>query len=97
MFLNNGVLLLLLTIIVLLFCCVMHIKNEVTYKNDLIISRAIYFYNIDRISKGDLDSILSYDVIKSYNKAFINIFDWGYKNLVPEDIYALIEPFIEKG
>ena len=67
------------------------------YKNNLIISRARYFYNIDRISKGDLDSILSYDVIKSYDKAFINMFDWGYKNLVPKDTYALIEPFIEKG
>lgn len=96
MFLNNVVLLLTI-IVVLLFCCVMHIKNEVTYKNNLIISRAIYFYNIDRISKGDLDSILSYDVIKSYDKAFINMFDWGYKNLVPKDVFALIEPFIEKG
>ena len=96
MFLNNVVLLLTI-IVVLLFCYVMHIKNEVTYKNNKIISRAIYFYNIDRISKGDLDGILSYDVIKSYNKAFINIFDWGYKNLVPKDTYVLIEPFIEKG
>ena len=96
MFLNNVVLLLTI-IVVLLFSCVMHIKNEVTYKNNLIISRAIYFYNIDRISKGDIDGILSYDVIKSYDKAFINMFDWGYKNLVPKDTYALIEPFIEKG
>ena len=71
MFLNNVVLLLTI-IVVLLFCCVMHIKNEVTYKNDLIISRAIH-------------------------KAFINMFDWGYKNLIPKDTYALIEPFIEKG
>ena len=96
MFLNN-VILLLTIIVVSLFSCVMHIKNEVTYKNNLIISRAIYFYNIDRISKGDLDGMLSYDVIKSYNKSLINMFDWGYKNLVPKDIYALIEPFIEKG
>ena len=96
MFLNNVVLLLTI-IVVLLFHCIMHIKNEVTYKNNIIISRAIYFYNIDRISKGDLDGILSYDVIKSYNKALINMFDWGYNNLVPKDIYALIEPFIEKG
>ena len=96
MFLNNVVLLLTI-IIVLLFSCVMHIKNEVTYKNNLIISRAIYFYNIDRISKGDIDGILSYDVIKSYDKAFINVFDWGYENLVPKDTYALIEPFIEKS
>ena len=96
MFLNN-VILLLTIIVVSLFFCVIHIKNEVTYKNNIIISRAIYFYNIDRISKGDLDGMLSYDVIKSYNKSLINMFDWGYKNLVPKDIYALIEPFIEKG
>ena len=30
-------------------------------------------------------------------KTFLNIFDWGYKNLLPKDTYVLIEPFIEKG
>ena len=45
----------------------------------------------------DLDKLIPFSEMKSYNKAFINMFDWGYKNLVPKDIFALIEPFIEKG
>ena len=84
-------------LVCLLFLFVMLIKNQVTYKNNCIISTAIYRYNIDRIGKGDFDGLLYYDVIKSYDKALFNIFDCGYKNLVPKDVYALIEPFIEKG
>lgn len=79
-----------------LLLLVYSIKNNVTYKNTCIIADAIYNYNLDRIAKGDLDGILSYGVIKSYDKAFYNIFDWGYKNLVSKDIYELIEPFIEE-
>lgn len=84
-------------LIALLFSCLYYIKNEITYKNMMIISYAIYSYNISMIKVEHYDELISYDDIKSYHKALLNIFDWGYKNILPKDIYVLIEPFIEKG
>ena len=81
----------------LLFSCLYYIKNEITYKNMMIISDAIYRYNISMIKDERYDELISYDDIKSLDKALFNIFDWGYKNLLPKDTYMLIEPFIEKG
>ena len=81
----------------LLFSCLYYIKNEITYKNMKIISDAIYRYNISMINDKRYDELIPYDSIKSYEKTFLNIFDWGYKNLLPKDTYVLIEPFIEKG
>lgn len=81
----------------LLFSCLYYIKNEITYKNMKIISDAIYRYNISMIKDKRYDELISYDSIKNYEKTFLNIFDWGYKNLLPKDTYMLIEPFIKKG
>lgn len=39
---------------------------------------------------------ISYECIESYYKTLFNLFDWGYKNLVPRDVYKRIEPFIDK-
>ena len=81
----------------LLFSCLYYIKNEITYKNLKIISDSIYRYNLSMIEDERYDELISYDDIKSLDKALFNIFDWGYKNLLPKDTYVLIEPFIEKG
>ena len=80
----------------LLFSCLYYIKNEITYKNMKIISNAIYRYNISMINDKRYDELIPYDSIKSCEKTFLNIFDWGYKNLLPKDTYMLIEPFIKK-
>ena len=80
----------------LLFSCLYYIKIEITYKNLKIISDAIYRYNISMIKDERYDELISYDDIKSCEKTFLNIFDWGYKNLLPKDTYMLIEPFIKK-
>lgn len=79
------------------FCLVALLKNLITFKNLTIILGAIYHYNINMIDLGNLDRIISYNVIKSYIEVLLNPFEWGYKNIVPQDTYALIEPFIEKG
>lgn len=83
--------------IIYVICLVVLLKNLITYKNLTIILDAIHCYNINMIDLGNLDRIISYDVIKSYIEVLLNPFDWGYKNLVPKDVFALIEPFIEKG
>lgn len=83
--------------IIYALCLVALLKNLITYKNLTIILDAIYRYNINMIDLGNLDRIISYNVIKSYIEVLLNPFEWGYKNIVPQDTYALIEPFIEKG
>ena len=80
----------------LLFSCLYYIKIEITYKNLKIISDAIYRYNISMIKDERYDELISYDDNKSCEKTFLNIFDWGYKHLLPKDTYMLIEPFIKK-
>ena len=83
--------------IIYAFCLVVLLKNLIAYKNLTIILDAIYRYNINMIDLGNLDRIISYNVIKSYIEVLLNPFEWGYKNIVPQDTYALIDPFIEKG
>lgn len=79
----------------LLFSCLYYIKIEITYKNLMIISDSIYRYNLSMIEDERYDELISYDDI-NLDKALFNIFDWGYKNLLPKDTYMLIEPFIKK-
>ena len=55
----------------LLFSCLYYIKNEITYKNMMIISDAIYRYNISMIKDERYDELISYDDIKSYEKHFL--------------------------
>ena len=95
----NTIMFVILFVLVLgiLLCGVMRIKNEVTYKNCVIILNAIHKYNINMMETYDLDKLIPFSEMKSYNRVFYNLFDWGYKNIVPKDVYPLIEPFIEKG
>ena len=83
-------------LIALLFDFLYYIKTLITYKNMMIISDSIYRYNLSMIEDERYDELISYDDIKSLDKALFNIFDWGYKNLLPRDTYMLIEPFIKK-
>ena len=80
----------------LLFDCLYYIKTLITYKNMMIISDSIYRYNLSMIEDERYDELISYDDIKSLDKALFNIFDWGYKDLLPKDKYVLVEPFIKK-
>ena len=83
-------------IITLLLDCLYYIKTLITYKNMMIISDSIYRYNLSMIEDERYEELISYDDIKSLDKALFNIFDWGYKDLLPKDTYMLVEPFIKK-
>ena len=95
--LNISVLFTLVGVIVL-------IKNAVTYHNFNIISDAIYKYSIDAIDKAVkngtiLDGVkyeVEYDDMRDYNSTVMRIFDWGYKNILPEDKFEIIKPYIHK-
>lgn len=76
-------------ILLLLFLC----KNANTYNNRDIIINAIYEYKIDMGQQGKKVEI-DYDDMTSYDKTLWNLFDWGYKNILPSDKYEIIKKYI---
>ena len=78
------------------FCVVMMIKNEITYKNYSIISSAIYHYNVDRIEHFEFSKKIEFERMRSYWKTLFRFWDWGYKHIVPPEIFEVIKPYINK-
>jgi hypothetical protein len=83
----------------------MLIKNNVTYHNHDIIANAIFDYRMDAIDKAAKNGTIltdgvkyevNYDDMRDYNETVMRIFDWGYKNILPEDKFEIIKPFIRK-
>lgn len=78
----------------LLTAIILGIKNEVTFHNLEIISDAIEAYEADtgEWRKG-CEMFLK---TREYDALYWNLFDWGYKNILPPEDFALIEPYIKK-
>lgn len=85
-----------ISIFILIVTVIVYFKNNNTYKNHMIILNAIAKYNWAAILEDQCDKRIEYACIESYYKTLFNLFDWGYKNLVPRDVYKRIEPFIDK-
>lgn len=85
-----------ISIFILIVTVIVYFKNNNTYKNHMIILNAIAKYNWAAILEDQCDKRIKYACIESYYKTLFNLFDWGYKNLVPRDVYKRIEPFIDK-
>ena len=93
---NSVYILTAVGIFVIAFTAVMLFKNENTYKNQIIISDALYAYNMDVIKHGRYDATISFDCIESYWKTMFKLWDWGYKHIVPPEMFELIKPYINK-
>ena len=72
------------------------LKNNNTYKNRIILLNAIAKHNCAAMREDQCDKLIDYGCIESYYTTLFNLFDWGYKNLVPRDVYKRIEPFIDE-
>lgn len=98
------VILLIMSVLVMFVGVIMLIKNNVTYRNHEIISDAIFKYRMDAIDKAVkngtiLDGVkyeVEYDDMVDYNTTLMRIFDWGYENILPEDKFEIIKPYIHK-
>ena len=86
-----GICLFIMALAVVLF-----FKNENTYKNLTIISNAIYSYNVDLIKHGRSDALISYSFMASYTTTWLRLWDWGYKHIVPPEIFEVIKPYTEE-
>lgn len=85
-----------INIFILIVMVVLLLKNNNTYKNHIILLNAIAEHNRAAIMEDRYDKCISYGCIESYYTTLFNLFDWGYKNLVPRDVYKRIEPFIDE-
>lgn len=80
----------------LLFLFFMLYKNEVTCRNQLIITGAIYKYRLYVLEQGSHIFLVGYSDMESYDRTLWRIWDFGYKNILPRHLYEIVEPFIEK-
>ena len=80
------------------FCLIMLVRINVASKNQKKILKAIYEYGKTQILLGnyaEADNALNfYDQMESLDKTMWRIWDYSYKNIVPEEIYTKIKPFI---
>ena len=85
-----------INVFILIAMVILYFKNKNTYKNHMILLNAIAKHNCAAMLDDQCDKRIDYGCIESYNKTLFNLFDWGYKNLVPRDVYKRIEPFIDE-
>lgn len=84
-----------------IICCIglfMLFKNNNTYKNLMKISDAIYIYQIrSLINDADKSSLeVDYYDMRPYEYVLFRFWDFGYKHILPEEKFKLIEPYIKK-
>lgn len=83
-----------IVLFIFLMPVILLVKNEVTYRNVIIIARAIHDYHSRQIIEY-APIFVYYDDMISYPKVLFRICDWGYKNILPPDKYVLIAPYIK--
>ena len=79
-------------------CCVglfMLFKNENTFRNMEKIVDAIYIYQLKCLTDGSLTEVDYYDM-RSYERVLFRFWDFGYKHILPEEKFKLIEAYIKK-
>ena len=82
---------------ILITCCILMVKNEVTYRMHRKISEAIFHYKMWCIDNGcaSYRNRVNFWDTESYYATVLRIWDWGYKRILPPEKFALIEPFIK--
>ena len=79
-------------------CCIglfMLFKNENAFRNMEKIIDAIYIYQLKCLTDGSSMAVDYYDM-RSYGHVLFRFWDFGYKHILPEERFKLIEPYIKK-
>lgn len=82
-------------IIIVVYYIMMIIKNNITYRNHKKILNAINCYNYDMITEGKPDNIIHCSDMMDYDKSLNNLFDWGYKSILPKNKFEKIKNYIK--
>ena len=81
--------------VMLAMCFIVMAKNIVTYERRVLIYDAIFRYHINCIRNKE-NICVDYDDTEDYDKTLWRLHDWGYKNILPPEKFAIIKPFILK-
>ena len=79
-------------------CCIglfMLFKNENAFRNMEKIIDAIYIYQLKCLTDGSSMAVDYYDM-RSYGHVLFRFWDFGYKHILPEEKFKLIEAYIKK-
>lgn len=79
-------------------CCIglfMLFKNENTFRNMEKIIDAIYIYQLECLTDNSSTAVDYYDM-RSYERVLFRFWDFGYKHILPEEKFKLIEAYIKK-
>ena len=82
----------------IIVCCVglfMLFKNENAFRNMEKIIDAIYIYQLKCLTDSSSTAVDYYDM-RSYGHVLFRFWDFGYKHILPEEKFKLIEPYIKK-
>jgi hypothetical protein len=82
-----------LLIAALIFCFILMVKNNNTLHQYIIIINAIHGY-LQHCITYSLKAEVDYTDMKSYDATLLNLFDWGYTNILPKEKFEIIKPFI---
>lgn len=85
--------------IYLVYSAYMIFKNENTFKQRVKIIKAIhaYFQSKKDVEEMDVEEVdYMYHSVEPYDDTLNRRLDWGYKNIVPPDVYEKIEPYIKE-
>lgn len=96
------VILIVLEIIMLIYLAYetyMIFKNNNTFKQRMKIIKAIHAYfqskkDVEEMDVAEVDYM--YHSVEPYDDTLNRRLDWGYKNIVPPDVYEKIEPYIKR-
>jgi hypothetical protein len=78
-----------------LFVVYLFVKNGVTYEIRSKMIKAISAYNTNEIFHGNYASNeISYDCMEHYFKTVFRLYDFGYRNIVPGDVYEKIKSYL---
>lgn len=85
-------------IIMLFYNVYMYVKNNNTFKQRMKIIKAIHAYfqskkDVEEMDVAEIDYM--YHSVEPYDDTLNRRLDWGYKNIVPPDVYEKIEPYIK--
>lgn len=89
---------LIVMFIMLFYNVYMYVKNNNTFKQRMKIIKAIHAYfqskkGIEEMDVAEIDYM--YHSVEPYDNTLNRRLDWGYKNIVPPDVYEKIEPYIK--
>lgn len=67
------------------------VRNLIVYRNYIKIIDAIFKYRIESFTNNSV----SYYHMESYLKILLRFLAFGYKHILPEEKYKIIEPYLK--